>query len=79
MIASRKMVTDWLTRTVRKQHRQIVSEHSVSNGRLHTYTRSAAGEDQVFNLEPLQRGIQFGFVEAAESMLVENDIVGLRL
>jgi len=51
VIASRKTVSDWLARTVRQQHRQIVSEHRVSNRRLHTYTRGAASDDKMLGSE----------------------------
>ena len=71
-------MSDWLACTICQQHRQIVSEHRVSDRRLNTYTRGAAGEDKMLGPERFQRGIQFGLVETAKSMLVDNDIVSHR-
>jgi hypothetical protein len=79
MITSRQTVSDRLAHTIREQKRQIISEHRISDGRLHAHTRGTSSEDQIFDPKILEDRIQFGLIEAAESMFVQHGLAGLRL
>ena len=79
MITSWQTVSDRLTHTIREQKRQIISKHRISDGRLHAYTRGTSSEDQIFEPKIFKDRIQFGLIEAAESMFVQHGLTGLRL
>ena len=79
MVASRQLVSDSTPSTVCQQHTPVIPEHRISNRRVHTNTRCAAGEDQVVNSQSAQSIIQLRLKEAAEPVLIEDHVVLFRL
>ena len=53
----------------------VVSEHGVSDGRFYAYACSTPSNDRVFDPQLFENPIQIGLIEAAESMLVDDNIV----
>ena len=78
VIASGQTVSDRLAHTIRQQHTGIISEHGVSDRRLHADTGGTARDDEVLAPSCLQDSVEVGLIEAAIAVLVEDHIAGLR-
>ena len=79
MIAPRKIIADGLAHTVRQEHTRVIPKHGVSDCRFHTHARCTSRNDEIFDSEAFEDVVQFGFEEAAESVLVHNSVLGLGL
>src|SRR2546425_13371544 len=79
MIAPRQTVADGLAHAIRQEHTRVIAEHGVPNCRFHTDARCTSGNDEVSDSEALEDVVQFGFEEAAESVLIDNGVSALWL
>src|SRR5579859_4029916 len=77
MIASHQIVADRFRRAICQQHAAIVAEHRVPNCRIDADTRRATCKDKISDSKPTQGLVQLSFKEAAESVLIQHDIVWL--
>ena len=78
MITSGQSISDRLTCAIRKQDGLIITEHRVSDRRIHANARSTSGEDEVLDSKFFQNVVQIRLIEAAESRLIHHDIPSLR-
>src|SRR5215212_1286967 len=74
MVAPRKVQPDRLRGAILQEDARVVAEHSIADGGLDTNTGSAAGHHEVLRAQRLENRVEFRLVEAAESMLGDNDI-----
>ena len=78
MVASGQVITYRLASTVSQQRTPVIPEHCISDCGVDANARRASGKDQVLNSETAQDIIQFCLIEAAEPVLVKDNVPGLR-
>src|SRR5689334_18430150 len=74
VVTPRCIMADRLAGAICEQYTVIVSKSRVPNRRLHAHARRASGENEVLDVRLLENRIQLSLIEAAESMLVDDDI-----
>src|SRR5262249_54759363 len=78
MVAPWCILPNRLAGTICEQDTVIVPKSCVPDRRLDAHARGAPGENEVLDARILENRVQLSLIEAAESMLVDDDIGRLR-
>jgi hypothetical protein len=62
---------DGLGTAVPQDQTAIVPEHGIPNRGFHAHAGCAAGHDEILDTRPFKLGVELGFEEAAEAVLVK--------